>query len=248
MDKNYEEVYHNEEETNWWFVARRDMLMKLLDKYKIPKDAKILDIGCAGAVFLTELKKQGYTDLYALDYSPEAIEVAKANGIHNAFVMDGHDPKFEPETFDVIISSDSLEHLEDDMKALRNWHTILKKNGTGFILVPAYNFLWSEHDDINYHFRRYTTKELKTKTLSVGYKVLDTNYYYSLIFIPTAMVRLTMKLFKKKKKPEEEANGQILMLPSFVNKSLITFQKIENAISKHIRMPFGVSACVIVTK
>lgn len=247
MDKNYESIYHDEEEKNWWFVARRDMLFRFLDKYNIPKTAKILDIGCAGGTLLVELKQKGYTDLYALDYSPEAIEVTKSHGIANAYVMDGHAPEFPEETFDLIISSDSLEHLEDDVKAINNWHKILKKDGIGFILVPAFNFLWTEHDDINYHFRRYTTADLRKKATDAGYKVLFSGYNYVALFIPTALVRVAMKVFKKKKK-KEELTGQILMLPEWVNKTLVSLQKIENALSKYISFPFGVSAFVVVKK
>ena len=246
MDKNYEEVYHNEELTNWWFVARRDMLMKLFAQYNIPKDAKILDIGCAGAVFLLELKKLGYTNLHALDYSEEAIAQAKKNGLENAHLMDGHYPDFEEGTFDVIVASDSLEHLEKDEVALSNWNKVLKKGGKSFILVPAYNFLWSEHDDINYHFRRYTTKDLVVKAENAGFAIIRNGYNYMLLFIPTAAFRLLKNILGKKKETAEK--GQILIMPSIVHKLLVGFQKIENSISRMVRLPFGVTAFIVATK
>ncbi|MEZ5015748.1 MAG: class I SAM-dependent methyltransferase [Flavipsychrobacter sp.] len=248
MDKNYEEVYHNEELTNWWFVARRDMLMKLFAQYKIPKEAKILDIGCAGAVFLLELKKLGYTNLHALDYSAEAIAQAKKNGLEHAHLMDGHYPDFEEGAFDVIVASDSLEHLEKDEVALANWSKVLKKGGKCFILVPAYNFLWSEHDDINYHFRRYTTKELVAKSEKAGFSIIRNGYNYMLLFIPTAIFRLLQNLLGKKEKDKQSDKGQILILPSFVHKLLAGFQKIENSLSRIVRLPFGVTAFVVATK
>jgi SAM-dependent methyltransferase len=246
MDKAYESVYHTEEEKNWWFVARRDMLIKFFDKYRVPKDARILDIGCAAGTFLLKLKELGYTELYALDYSPEAIELVKKAGIEQAYVMDGHYPDFPEQTFDVIIASDSLEHLEKDEVALKNWHAVLKNGGIGFVLVPAYNFLWSEHDDVNFHFRRYTKTDLKQKAIAAGFKILFSGYNYVLLFIPTAAVRLLMKLFKRKK--EHNDSGQILMLPNWVNNLLIFSQKIENSLSKHISFPFGVSSFIVIKK
>ncbi|OSZ78287.1 hypothetical protein CAP35_08500 [Chitinophagaceae bacterium IBVUCB1] len=247
MDKEYESLYHTEEETNWWFVSRRDMLLKYMDKYGIAKDAKILDIGCGGGTFTALLHDKGYTNLYALDYSPEAIEQVKKKGIPNAFVMDGHHPEFEENTFDLIIASDSLEHLEHDETALKNWHHVLKRGGKAFILVPAYNFLWSEHDDVNYHFRRYTKNGLANKVTQAGFSVLYKGYNYVLLFIPTAIVRIAQKLLKPKRK-KEDADGQILLLPRWVNKLLTVFQIAENSLSKHISFPFGVSAVVIVSK
>ena len=244
MNKNYESVYHNEEEKNWWFVARRDMLLRFFEKYDVPKNAYILDIGCAGGSFLIDLKNRGYNNLYALDYSAEAIELARPRGIENAFVMDGHNPEFSEEMFDVIISSDSLEHLERDEIALGNWYRILKKGGLGFILVPAYNFLWTAHDDINYHFRRYTRSGLVKKVRVAGFKAIFAGYNYCLLFLPTSVVRLAMKLFKRKVKNE----GQILMLPTWVNNALITYQKLENSIGRLVGFPFGVSVFVVVRK
>lgn len=249
MDKHYEELYHNEEATNWWFVARRDMLLKLFKQYGIKKDAKILDIGCASATFLLQLKELGYTDLHALDYSAEAIALAKKNGLEQGYVMDGHYPDFEEGTFDVVIASDSLEHLEKDEVALVNWFKILKKEGKAFILVPAYQFLWSEHDDINYHFRRYTATNLTAKVKNAGFSVIRNGYNYMMLFIPTAIFRLLQNLIKGKKKKEQvNEQGQILILPIWVHKMLASFQKVENSLSKLVRLPFGVTTFVVATK
>lgn len=248
MDKEYESLYHSEEDTNWWFVARRDMLLKFFDKYNIPKNARILDIGCAAGTYLLLLKDLGYTDLTALDYSPEAIELVKEKGITNAFVMDGHKPGFEPNSFDVIISSDSLEHLENDQVALSNWHTILKPGGIAFVLVPAYKFLWTSHDDVNYHFRRYTKTDLVQKSRKAGYAIVYSGYNYVLFFIPTAIIRVVLKAVMPKLKDKKMAGGQILQLPRWVNSLFITYQKFENSIAKYIPMPFGVSAFTVLRK
>jgi SAM-dependent methyltransferase len=248
MDKNYESLYHSVEYTNWWFVARRDMLFKFFAKYKIPKDARILDIGCAAGTFLLELKNAGYTHLTALDYSADAIARVKEKGITDAYVMDGHKPEFDADSFDVLISSDSLEHLENDQLALSNWYKILKPGGIGIVLVPAYNFLWTEHDDINYHFRRYTKTDLKNKAANAGFSIQSSGYNYVLFFIPTAIVRGILRLFSKKKKDTHEADGQILNLPAWVNKAFIIYQKMENSVCKYVSMPFGVSAFVTFRK
>lgn len=248
MDKEYESLYHTEEEKNWWFVARRDMLLKFFDRYKIPKDAKILDIGCASGAFLLLLKNLGYTNLTALDYSPEAIEQVKKNGIENAYVMDGHKPEFDDNSFDVLISSDSLEHLENDELALGNWHKLLKPEGVVFILVPAYNFLWTEHDDVNYHFRRYTRTMLTQKATKAGFEIVHSGYNYVLLFIPTAIVRGILRLMSRRQKHDPASGGQILKLPFIVNKLFIMYQKFENTISKYVTMPFGVTTFVVLKK
>jgi len=247
MQKDYESLYHSEEDTNWWFVARRDMLLKLFRKYKIRKDASILDIGCASGTFLVQLKQNGFTNGTALDYSAEAIEQCKKRGIAQAYVMDGHKPEFPDESFDVIIASDSLEHLQHDEVALQNWYKVLKKGGTCIIYVPAYNFLWTKHDDVNYHFRRYTRSMLKGKVKKAGFKIISAGYWNVLLFIPVAIVRLLSKL-KGKKKDGEADTGDLVHLPSIINNTLIGWMKVENTLSRHISFPFGISTYVVLTK
>src|SRR5207253_9325776 len=124
---------------------------------------KILDIGCAGGPLLLDLKNAGFYNLYGVDVSEKAAEVCKQRGLENVYVMDGHNPEFEENSFDVIIASDSLEHLQDDMLALKNWNRLLKPGGELYVFVPAFMYLWSKHDVVNQHFRRYTAVELKRK-------------------------------------------------------------------------------------
>ena len=102
MDKDYEIKYHAEEEKNWWFVSRRNVILKLLKR--TDKSAKILDIGCGGGPLLLDLKAAGFTNVYGLDFSEEAVAKCVERGLSNVYVMDGHSPKFEPESFDIIIA------------------------------------------------------------------------------------------------------------------------------------------------
>ncbi|PZF74716.1 class I SAM-dependent methyltransferase [Taibaiella soli] len=246
MDKNYESIYHDEEERNWWFKGRRDAVKDMIRRYNIPKDARIIDIGCAGGALLVELKELGYENLYALDYSAEAIELCKKRGIEHAYQMDGHDPQFPEGTFDLIIASDSLEHLEDDNKALKNWYKILKAGGKVFIYVPAYEFLWSEHDEVNFHYRRYTRTNLSAKVKANGFKIIKAGYWNNLILLPTMTVRLLSKLKPKRKK--EEMKSDLLQLSDPVNNMLTSWLKLENSMNKVLHLPFGVSTYVIVSK
>lgn len=249
MDKNYELKYHEQEKTNWWFVARRNIIKRQLKQFKINTNAKILDIGSSGGILSLDLINAGYNDVYSLDYSADAIELCKKRGLKNAFVMDGHNPDFPENYFDVIIASDCLEHLEDDEKALENWYKILKPGGLAIIYVPAFMFLWSEHDDINYHFRRYTRTELNQKLNKQGFIKLNSGYWNFLIFLPTAFFRLVSKWVGKNKKVRlKEKHDQLLLLPDWLNKLLINWVKIENGMMSKINFPFGVSTFSISKK
>ena len=241
MDKAYEEKYHSIEHSNWWFLSRRNAIRSLLKDYD--RSLKILDIGCAGGPLLIDLKNDGFTNLYGLDYSEDAIKTCKERGLDNVFVMDGHYPAFEPASFDIIISSDSLEHLEKDEVALANWHKILKPKGELFVFVPAYLFLWSGHDVINHHFRRYSKSLLKERVTRAGFIIERSGFWNFAIFFPTAVFRLFQSTFfpgSVNKAPKDQ-------LDSFnptINKLLIGWMKLENRIFKSIGLPVGVSTFV----
>ena len=157
MEKEYEKKYHEVETDNWWFKSRRRYLLDVLKN--APQDSKILDIGCSSGIFLKDLELQGFKmkNLFGIDISEKAIENCNNNGIQNAFVMDAQKISLT-EKFDFIIASDCLEHLQDDVMAIRNWQELLKTGGVMVVFVPAFQSLWSNHDEVNMHFRRYKNK------------------------------------------------------------------------------------------
>lgn len=249
MDKEYEVKYHEQEETNWWFVSRRNIILQQLKGNKVPSKAKILDIGSAGGILSLYLISKGYENVYSLDYSEDAIALCKKRGLKNAFVMDGQRPDFPEHEFDVIIASDSLEHLFDDKLALNNWFKILKANGIAIIYVPAFMWLWSKHDEINFHYRRYTRKELNNKLTSCGFTIVKSGYWNFLVFIPTAILRLMQKAFKKGNlKKMNSQSDQLLKLPKWINKILMGLVIFENKLTSKIRLPIGISTFAIAKK
>jgi SAM-dependent methyltransferase len=242
MEIEYEKRYHEVETENWWFVSRRRYLLDVLKN--APKDSVILDIGCSSGIFLKELELQGFKTeyLFGIDISKNAIENCKKNGIQNAFVMDAQRITLT-EKFDIIVASDCLEHLQDDSQALRNWYELLKTGGMMYVFVPAFQSLWSTHDEVNMHFRRYTSKELKDKLKSEKLTVLKSSYWNFSLFIPLYLFRKIDAVLSRNKKKE----GQIIdgKMANIVLLKLLLF---ENRMLKYVNFPFGVSAFCIAKK
>jgi SAM-dependent methyltransferase len=242
MDINFEKKYHEVEKENWWFVSRRMYLLDLLKG--APKDSKILDVGCSSGIFLKDLEHLGFNinNLYGIDISQKAIQNCRNNGIQNAFVMDAQNINLSEE-FDFIVASDCLEHLEDDLKAIHNWKQLLKIEGIMYVFVPAFQSLWSYHDEVNRHYRRYTKNELKTKLSSAELVILKSSYWNFALFLPVYIFRkLTCFLPQSKKEV-----GQIVG-SKWVNIVLLNLILIENKMLNYINFPFGVSVFCIVKK
>jgi len=212
---------------------------------KLPRDTKILDIGCSGGVLMLTLKAAGFTNLTGIDFSAEAIELCKKKGLDNVYVMDAHVPAFKNDEFDFIIASDCLEHLEKDEVALANWQRILKKGGQGLIFVPAYMSLWSEHDVINHHFRRYTRAELVNKAKKAGFGVTKASYWNFAMFFPAWMYRKIRNMMKSSKEQPEDHMDKF---NPTTNSILKAWMKMENVIFRSAGFPMGVSVMVAVRK
>lgn len=243
MQEAYESQYHDIEVDHFWFKARRDFILEFLSDQD--KDARILDIGCSSGILLKDLEDQGFknANLFGLDISEAAINNCRSNGIKNAYVMDGHHPNFDHQ-FDIIIASDNLEHLEHDKLALNNWYKALKPGGKLYVFVPAYMFLWSPHDEVNMHFRRYTRSELIEKVKDAGFVLERASYWNVLLFFPAYLKRKTVNLTKKN---EENIHGDIQSIPKG-NGLLLKLLRLENHLLKKLNAPFGVSTYCVASK
>ncbi len=242
MEIEYEKRYHEVETDNWWFVSRRRYLLDVLKNE--PKDSKILDIGCSSGIFLKDLERLGFKmeNLFGIDISEKAIENCKNNGIQNAFVMDAQKISL-PEKFDIIVASDCLEHLEDDTEAIRNWSDLLKTGGMMCVFVPAFQSLWSTHDEVNMHFRRYTNKELKAKLINENLTILKSSYWNFFLFVPLYFFRKIDAFLSRNKKKE----GQIID-NKIANSILLKLLLFENILLKYVNFPVGVSTFCIAKK
>lgn len=241
MKQEFEELYHQLEIEHFWFKSRRGYIAELLREEN--KDIKVLDIGCSSGILLTELIQQGFNpkNLYGIDISEKAILLSKKQGLQNTYVMDAQHINL-PDKFDVIIASDCLEHLENDIEALKNWKSLLKANGRCHIFVPAYMSLWSSHDVANMHFRRYTLKTLRSALEKADLKLNYSTYWNFFLFIPIFFVRIFSRLSRNNK----QASGDLNQITPY-NRILLAILSFENRILRHIKFPFGVSlyCCVV---
>ena len=152
MKIDFEKRYHLVEEKHWWFVGRREIIIKLIKKIFLQRqNIKILEIGCSSGPLLKLLVSQGYSQVVGIDNSKEAIRLCKERGFKKVYLKDGAKPSFKSEQFDVVIASDVLEHIQDDKRAIKGWQRILKKGGFIICFVPALKYLWSKHDEDNKH-------------------------------------------------------------------------------------------------
>jgi len=247
MDKNYYKQYYHLEREHWWFTARLSILEKKVSQLLQQKpDAKILNIGIATGA--TSIMLQQYGTVTSLEYDKECCEFVREKcGLE---VVNGSmtELPFDDGSYDLVCAFDVVEHIEDHSTAIQELRRVMAADGHYFLTVPAFMFLWSEHDEINHHYRRYTRASFGQLLTSQGLVKTYAGYFNSLLFIPIAAVRLVQNIFTKKDKSSSEKKSDFEGVNSsgLINSVLKAVFLIEKPlISAGIPLPFGVSVMAI---
>ena len=242
MEAAYEAKYHLIEDRHWWFRGRRDYFLRLVETLGLPRDAAILDVGCASGALVEALTRKGYARVAGIDVSEQAVEQSRLRGLTTVRRLDAASPALSGESVDLLIASDVLEHTDDDREVLRQWRRLLKPGGTLAVFVPAFRFLWSAHDDVNMHRRRYTRRRLVSRLGDAGFEVAFSSYWNFALFGPAAAYRLVSRLLPKR---DGATSGELRVVP-LVNELLFALVRCENfALIRKLPLPVGLSVMAL---
>ena len=197
MDRIVYERMAAHDTTHWWYRARRDILADYLTRWgDLPRDARILEIGCGTGHNLPMLAQFGEIDAIEID------ETARAKASERLGKPVGTAPLPElvgvaPGSYDLVAVLDVIEHVEDDVAALKAIAAALKPGGKILITVPAHQWMWSAHDVINHHKRRYSKASFEALLEKTGLKGRKLGYFNSLLFPVAVAARFAGKLMGK---------------------------------------------------
>lgn len=121
------EALHAHEEGYFWFVARKELILKTMQKF-VPKSAKLIEVGAGTGNVAKFLQESGFADVAVGEMHLKALDFARDYGLRTRYCFDLLDAPFEDE-FDCVCAFDVLEHLENDDLAVQNIAKMLK-NGT----------------------------------------------------------------------------------------------------------------------
>jgi SAM-dependent methyltransferase len=227
------------EESYWWFVGRRAIIARCLRSFA--KHAHVaVDAGCGSGRNMLLLSH--YSDrVIGFDRSPAALELAAARGFPIA-CADAQIIPLADSSVELICALDLLEHLDSDTLALGEFHRVLQPGGFLLVTVPAYRFLWSEHDEALLHRRRYTASEMHVKLTRSGFQVLKRSYAVFFPFLPILLYRLFRGLFPKNPFAPRASH---VILPAFANNSLVALLQLEAWMMGAVNLPWGTSIVVV---
>jgi SAM-dependent methyltransferase len=226
------------DQKHWWYRARREVLAELIRRLADPpKDARILEIGCGTGHNLPMLGEFGAVDALELDDEARAMAEKRLGRA----VMSAPLPELAgvPEhQYDLVGAFDVIEHIDDDRAALVSIASRLKPGGKFVMTVPAHQWMWSAHDVVNHHKRRYSKGALKRLVERSPLKLERIGYFNSLLFPLAVAERLSSRMRGK-----EDVD---LKLPSApLNKALERCFAAERHLIARLPLPPGLSLFVV---
>lgn len=228
------------EERHWWFVARRRILLSLLKRSIASKSGlEILDAGCGGGATMKSLGRYGR--VLGMEISPQAAEYNREQG-RRVVLGSVEEMPFPDDSFDLVLALDVIEHVSDDLGALKELFRVLRPGGSLLVTVPALRMLWSEHDVANGHYRRYTSGELGRRAKTAGLEVVDTGYFNTILFPAILAVRTLGRL-----RPKNGASD-VSEVPKPLNSLLTAIFSLERHLVGRVKLPLGVSALCLARK
>ena len=153
---------------------------------------RILDAGCGSGRTLVELAGYG-GEVSGIELNDDAAELARRRGLGDVHVGRLEELPWDDGVFDLITCLDVIEHVPDDVTALVELRRVASPGGWLLVTVPAYQALWSRHDEANHHFRRYSRSMLRAAARSAGWQIERVSSFNSLLLAPAAAVRLAQR-------------------------------------------------------
>jgi len=224
------------DEHHWWYRGRRDVIRAELDRLSMPAGARVLDAGCGSGRTLDELRRYG--EVHGIELDPAAAQAARARGAGEVRIGRLEALPWEPGTFDLITCLDVIEHTPDDRVTLTELRRVCRRGGWLLVTVPAYQWLWSLHDEANHHYRRYGRTTLRAAALASGWRTERMTSFNSLLLAPAAAVRLA----QRKRRPHNGYTPQIELGPAWLNTALEQPLRLEARwLSRGRTLPAGLS-------
>ncbi|MFN2433174.1 MAG: class I SAM-dependent methyltransferase [Gemmatimonadota bacterium] len=242
------------EERHWWFRAKRRMVYDLLRTWMPASGRRVVDVGCGTGVTLRDLPPG--TLGIGLDPSVEALQLSRSRGLLRLLRGAAEELPIGSATADAVLALDIIEHVDDDVQALREVARVLKPGGIAILTVPAFPALWSAHDEALHHKRRYTRKLLEARVAEAGLTTRLGGYGYASIFPPAALLRLLRRAGSGIRRPagggasqprsDVSAGSDVRDLPGWLNTLAYALLAWEVPFIRKGRLPVGLSlVCVV---
>jgi SAM-dependent methyltransferase len=238
MDLKEERAIGGDPQTHWYYISKGRAIRSLIGENH---HARVLDVGAGSGVFSRMLTAEGIAgratcvDPNYTDAQMKAASNSRVSYVRSVAETDAT----------LVLMIDVIEHVDDDVALVADYAKMAPAGARFVLSVPAFNFLWSSHDDFLDHRRRYTLETLEKTVRAAGLAPLSTRYFFGALFPAVAALRLADRALKG----DKEANASALKAaPGWLNSSLVAIHDLERAALFPFNRIAGVTAFCLAEK
>lgn len=227
------------ERQHWWFQGKRALVAQEVAAVTPPKSLAV-DVGCGTGAMAEDLHLLGWSPIVGTDLSAYALGLAASRTASRLMVARAEQLPLRTGTSSLLLSLDVVEHLDDDVAALKEFGRIVDSDGIVVLTVPAYQWAWSDHDVVLGHRRRYTARTLRRSAEAAGLEVVRCSYFHSWL-VPIAFLIRKTPLGRIVGGQAEEAS----FVNPIVNRFLSAVTSVERRVIRRVSVPFGLSILLV---
>lgn len=236
MDLKEQKAINGDPADHWYYISKGRAIKSLLGRKPIEK---LLDIGAGSGVFSKMLTGEGrarHATCVDPGYEDDFVGARRTDAIDYVRSIDAIDA-------DTVLMIDVIEHVDDDVALMRDYVDQVAPGTRFLISAPAFQFLWSSHDEFLEHKRRYTLASLRRAVEAAGLAPTETRYFFGLLFPAAAAMRLGGK-----KSGADGADTQLKPAPGWLNASLVAVHDLERLALFPFNRLAGVTAFCLAEK
>jgi SAM-dependent methyltransferase len=236
MDPAYAAVHAEEDRAHWWFLGRRAVILAEMARRLPAGRARMAELGCGSGGMLEALARFGTAVGVETDAALRARAQERGLDVRAGALPDAI--PLHPGRWDAVCLFDVLEHVDDEAGALAACRRLLVPGGRLFVTVPAYAWLWSRHDELLGHRRRYTARGLRQVAERAGFTVERLTYFNTILAPPIMAVRIVRAALRRP--------GHDLDRPApWLNRALAACFSAEARLLRWTSPPFGISILLV---
>ncbi len=237
MDLKETEILGDSVTQHWYYKSKAQALKKVLG---LKHAVKFADVGAGSGFFSKSLLDSGMaSSALCIDTSYPTESDTLYN--HRPLIFRREANKIEA---NIVLMMDVIEHIDDDLGFLKMYSEKLTTGTKLVITVPAFQFLWSNHDIFLEHKRRYTVSSLTRLLEKTDLEIQSCSYYFGMVFPLAVATRLIERISRN----ASAAESQLKIHSPITNAILHLLCKLELPFMKFNKL-FGLSVfCTVLKK
>jgi SAM-dependent methyltransferase len=236
MERSYAIAYRELFHGHWWWRARERLILETIEAHRSRNGPEtILDVGCGDGLFFDRLEQYGKVE--GIEMEPAAV--SSDSRWRNRIFIGPFDETFDlGRRYTLVLMLDVLEHFPDPIARLKWAGELLRPDGMLILTVPAFELLWTSHDELNHHYTRYTRRRLSEVVEDAGLRLEFARYFYHWMFPVKLAVRFKEALLGAE--PETPSIPR-----AWLNRLLYGVSRIEQKTLGRLPLPFGTSLLAV---